>query len=319
MLQSTIVNVCKHTNSLFVTASFCILLLSMSSCEQSVEIDFQTNDRRLVVSGDFTNDTSVQSIRLYRSGSVTTGRPQTAVSGAKVFITDGIDTFTYLENPGTPGLYQTPTTCCGIGGHTYTLHISSVDIDGDGSDEEYTAQTMMPVPVRFDSLVSFYGVNGDNIPGTVGNGGFYSTFYGGPDYLYDYVIVDNRDTLGKISGRLGFGDLTTSESFYQAQKENVPGLTAHGSAWYWIEPTHYVVRKKDTICIVGLNFNKDQYEFLKAFDNNTTGGSLMEDDIYDQLRVPANLPTNIQPSDKAAGYFFIYSVSRISTEFQATQ
>jgi hypothetical protein len=291
----------------------------MISCEKSVDIDFQTNDRRLVVSGEFTNDTSVQSIRLYRSGSVTTGRPQTPVSGAKILITDGIGTFTYLENPGSPGLYQTSTTCYGIGGHTYTLHISNVDIDGDGSNEEYTAQTMMPVPVRFDSLVSFYGMNGDNIPGTVANVGYYTTFYGGPDHLYDYVTVDNSDTLGTISGRLGTGSLTTEEWFYQVRKENVPGLTENGSAWFWIEPPHYVVDKGDTICIVGLNFNKDQYEFLKAFDNNTTGGSLVQNNLYDPLRIPANLPTNIQPSDKAAGYFFIYSVSRITGVFEASQ
>ena len=306
-------------NSLFRIPWFCLFVLSMISCEKSVDIDFQTNDRRLVVSGEFTNDTSVQSIRLYRSGSITTGRPQMAVSGAKVFITDGIDTFTYLENPASPGLYQTPTTCFGIGGHTYTLYISSVDIDGDGSDEEYTAQTMMPVPVRFDSLVSFYGMNGDNIPGTVANRGYYTTFYGGPDYLYDYATVNNSDTLGTISGRLGGGDLTTQDWFYQAKKANVPGLTANGSAWFWIEPPHYVVKKGDTICIVGLNFNRDQYEFLKAFDNNTTGGSLVQNNLYDPLRIPANLPTNIQPSDKAAGYFFMYSVSRISSVFEATQ
>jgi hypothetical protein len=291
----------------------------MISCEKSVDIDFQTNDRRLVVSGEFTNDTSVQSIRLYRSGSVTTGRPQTAASGAKVFITDGIDTFTYLENPGSPGLYQTPTTCFGIGGHTYTLYISSVDIDGDGSDEEYTAQATMPVPVRFDSLVSFYGVNGDNIPGTVANLGYYTTFYGGPDYLYDYAIVNNSDTLGTISDRFGSGYLTTEEWFYQAKKANVPGLTANARAAFWIEPPHYVVKKGDTICIVGLNFSKDQYEFLKAFDNNTTGGDLTQDNLYDQLRIPANLPTNIQPSDKAAGYFSIYSVSRITGVFEASK
>jgi len=319
MLRSTIGTVCKLTNSLLVTASFCVLLLSMISCEQSVDINCQTNDRRLVVSGDFTNDTTVQSIRLYRSGSVTTGRPQTPVSGAKVSITDGIVTFTYLENPGSPGLYQTPTACFGIGGHTYTLSISNVDIDGDGSDEEYTAQTMMPVPVRFDSLVSFYGVNGDNIPGTVTNLGYYTTFYGGPDYLYHYVIVNSRDSLLTISDRLGTGEMTTHESEYQAMKENVPGLTTNGTVWSFLEPPKHAARNGDTICIVGLNFNNDQYEFLKAFDNNTTTGDIVQDNLYDQLRIPANLPTNIQPSDKAAGYFFIYSVSRISTVFQATQ
>ena len=130
--------------------------------------------------------------------------------------------------------------------------------------------------------------------------------------------MNNSDTIGTVSDRLGSGELTTHESQFQPKKENVPGLAANGYAAFWIEPPSYV-NKGDTICMVGLNFNKDQYEFLKAFDNNTTSGHLIEDNLYDQLRIPANLPTNIQPSDKAAGYFFIYSVSRIRTVFEGSK
>jgi hypothetical protein len=97
---------------------------------------------------------------------------------------------------------------------------------------------------------------------------------------------------------------------------NIPGLVANGRVYIWVEPQMSVINERDTICIVGLNFNKDQYEFLKEFDNNiTSSNQFNNDNIYDQLKIPTNLPTNIEPADKAAGSFFVYSVSKISKVF----
>jgi hypothetical protein len=52
------------------------------------------------------------------------------------------------------------------------------------------------------------------------------------------------------------------------------------------------------------------------FDNQTSSGDTFQDNLYDQLRIPYNLPTNIEPFDRAAGYFFIFSISRISKVFE---
>ena len=174
---------------------------------------------------------------------------------------------------------------------------------------------MMPVPVRFDSMISYYGMNGDNIEGTVKNSGYYTTFYNGPDYLYYYVIVNNKSFI-TITDRLGSRELTRDELQYRTIKVNIPGLVANGRVYIWVEPQMSVINERDTICIVGLNFNKDQYEFLKEFDNNiTSSNQFNNDNIYDQLKIPTNLPTNIEPADKAAGSFFVYSVSKISKVF----
>ena len=296
----------------------CVAALSLLSCEQSLNIDITSNDRRLLVDGEFTNDTTVQSIRLSCSGSITTGRPQAGVSGARIFITDNVDTMTYVESIASPGFYQTPAKCFGIGGHTYTLHISNVDIDGDGRFETYTAQAMMPVPVRFDSMTSVYGMNGDQIKGTICNTAYCTTSYNGPDYLYTYPVI-NSVALSSLSDDLGNGDLTKEEPHYRIMKVNSPGSVLHGWVASYIEPQMRSVADGDTITFVGLDFNKDQYEFLKEFDNSTPSGNVIQDNLYDQLTIPANLPTNIEPSDKAAGYFFIYSVSRISTVFRGSK
>ena len=293
----------------------CWLILSMMSCEQNLNLEINTNDKRLLVSGEFTSDTTIQSVRLFCSGSILTGVPQPIVSGAKVIITDGVDTISYFESTDSPGLYQTRNNCSGIGGHIYTLHISQVDINGDGRYENYTARSMMPVPVRFDSMVSYIGVSGDGVGGSVINTGYYTKFYNGPDYLYDYVKLNSK-SLMDLTKRLGNGDLTRGESEYKTKTVNIPGSVVRWGTYFAIEPKFAAVQNGDTISIVGLNFTKDQYEFLKEFDNSTTSGDLMMDNLYDQLKIPTNLPTNIVPSDKAAGYFFIYSISRIKKVFQ---
>jgi hypothetical protein len=295
---------------------FCLLPLVFlfSSCEQDLNIEIKTNDKRLLVDGEFTNDTVVHSIRLYCSGSLITGKPQAIVSGAKIYITDNIDTFNYIENKDTLGLYQTVGKVGGKGGHVYTLSITNIDIDDDGKMDSYTANGLMPVPVQFDSMKSYYGVNADNIEGTVINKGYYTTFYNGPDYLFDYAIVNNKSYM-TLTDELGSGELI-NRYLLKTTKVNTPGLKANGSTYFSLEPTWANVTNGDTITIVDFNFNQDQYEFLKEFDNNTSSNDQFNSkNIFDQLSIPANLPTNIEPSDKAAGYFFIYSISKISKVF----
>ena len=299
-----------------IVQSFCMIVFALLfySCEQDVNIEIKTNDKRLLVDGEFTTDSVIHTIRLYCSGSLITGRPQTVVTGAKIYVTDNTDTFYYIENKDTLGLYQTAGKVGGIGGHNYTLSITNIDIDDDGKMDSYTANGLMPVPVQFDSMKSYYGVNADNIEGTVINKGYYTTFYNGPDYLFDYAIVNNKSYI-TLTDELGSGELI-NRYLLKTTKVNTPGLKANGSTYFSLEPTWANVTNGDTITIVDFNFNQDQYEFLKEFDNNTSSNDQFNSkNIFDQLSIPANLPTNIEPSDKAAGYFFIYSISKISKVF----
>jgi hypothetical protein len=295
-----------------IVQPFCILVVALLlySCEQDMTIEIKTNDKRLLVNGEFTTDSVIHTVKLYCSGSFITGQPQTAVTGAKVYVTDNTDTFFYIEDKNTPGLYQTSGKCCGQGGRNYFLSITNVNIDGN--KESYSAQAMMPVPMKFDSMVSFLGVNGDNIIGTVENRVYYKIAHNGPDYIHDYVIV-NSDSLNTIRDELGSPDFL--KSMLRVSKVNNPGLPLSGWFAYFIEPHMSKVSIGDTISLVCLNFTTAQYEFLQEFDRQTSGGNLLVDNIYDPLKIPANLPTNIEPSDKAAGYFFIYSISKISRVF----
>jgi Domain of unknown function (DUF4249) len=305
-----------HGKNLLLCFGLLIVAFLLSSCEQDLNIEINTNDKRLLVDGEFTNETVVHSIRLYCSGSLITGKRQTIVSGAKIYITDNIDTFYYIENKDTLGLYQTAGKVGGKGGHNYTLTMTNIDIDKDGKMETYTAQAMMPVPIKFDSLVSFPGENGDKIIGTIENKAYFKTMYNGPDYCFNYLIL-NSDTLWTLTDELGSGAFNamsgrTMNTMYKVPKVNNPGLTLSWWSSLFIEPQMSKVSTGDIISFICWNFTTAQYEFLKEFDNNTNSGDLFQNNMYDQLKIPTNLPTNIEPADKAAGYFFVYSVSKIS-------
>jgi hypothetical protein len=296
-----------------IIQSICMIMLALLfySCKQDLSVEIKANDRRLLVDGEFTSDSVIHTVNLYCSGSLLTGRPQTVVTGAKIFVADNTEIFYYTENKETPGVYQTSGKCCGKGGHTYTLTITNIDIDNDGTMDSYTANSLMPVPVKFDSLVSSRGLNGDHNM-AVNNFAYYKLFYNGPDYVYKFESLNNVDvSMTTLTNRLGSGVLGNNE--YKVPKVLNPGSFKNYWSYLSINST---VNKGDTISFICFNFTNDQYNFLKTFDNNTSSTELFNsENIYDQLKVPTNLPTNIEPADKAAGYFFVYSISKISKVF----
>ena len=291
----------------------CIALLlsiiALGSCEKDIAITIKTNDKRLIVVGEFTTDTTTHSIRLFCSGSLMSGKKQTVVTGAKVCLTSKTGTINFYEKEDSPGLYQTPDKCYGIGGQAYILSITNVDVDGDGRMDSFTSTTTMPVAVQFDSLVSKYGRNGDNIL-AVNNWAYYNTTNDGPDYVFHYMQI-NDNAIYPISRRLGSGEFSRFERFFKIYKGEIPAE----SRYQYFSLERYTVAKGDNLTFIGYNFTKSQYDFLKAFDNSTDDNDHI-DYVYDKLKMPSNLPTNIEPSNKAAGYFLVYSISRISRVYQ---
>lgn len=288
-----------------------LILFVCFSCTQDLNINIQTNDKRLIVVGEFTSDTIIHSVKLYCSGSLVTGEPQKMVSGARIFITDNIDTIYYKESNSTPGSYFTTSKCFGKGGQTYFLSITNIDIDNDGKMDSFVATEMMPIPVKFDSLVSKYGINGDHNQ-AINNLAYFKIMYNGPDYLYKYTQVNNQDQY-TITDQLGSGEFTRFEKDFKMIKVNNPGSFQSAVNYLSINNLK-AVKIDDTITFVGYNLTTNQFNFLKTFDDNT--GDSFKNNFQDQLSVPVNLPTNIQPSEKAAGYFMIYSISKISTVFK---
>lgn len=298
----------QFVNTKIYFAIYVLLTFIVCSCEQDVTIEINTSDKRLIVVGEFTTDSVIHCAHLYCSGNLLTGKPQTVVSGANMFITDKTDTFKYVESKTNPGLYQTLEKCRGIGGRVYNLSISGFNIDNDGHMDSYVANSMMPGAIVFDSLASNYGLDGDNKFAVI-NLAYYKIVDNGSDYVYNFMQINNKE-IKTIFDRLGSGEFSAAENEYRVSHVN--NIPYNRPRYFSLDKAS--VNVGDTLTFVGYNFTAKQYAFLIAFDNNTNG-DLFIDNFMDQLNVPSNLPTNIEPKDKAAGYFFVYSISRISKVF----
>lgn len=286
--------------------TFLFAALAMGACENDMTVTLKTADKRLIVSGEFTSDTTIHSLCLSRSGSIISGRKQAVITGAKVYVTNKVDTIYFVESKATPGLYQTPTKCYAVGGQTYYLSITGVDVDEDGKMDSFSSVNKVPVAIKFDSLASKYELNGDNEYAVV-NRPFYQRTANGPDYAFSYMMVNDKE-VSPLSKRLGHGELKSHITPTKRRKEG-------STNFLYFSLDDEPVVKGDRLTFIAFNFTEDQYKFLTAFDNNTDGDPFI-DNMYDQLIIPSRLPTNIEPSNKAGGYFFVYSISRISKVYK---
>jgi len=142
-------NTKKYFNYILFVAG--ILLLSLISCRERIDINTSASPPRVVIYGYITTDTAQQAIRITRStGYFATTKPE-GISQATVSInSDDNEVFPLSESPDDPGLYLTSPDVYGIPGKTYTLH-ATLDFYGDGKTEDYEATSYLPFPAILDS------------------------------------------------------------------------------------------------------------------------------------------------------------------------
>ncbi|TAL62352.1 MAG: DUF4249 domain-containing protein, partial [Bacteroidetes bacterium] len=120
-----------------------LVVLIFSGCQKVINVDLNNAAPRIVIEGLITDGTGPYSITISKSGSYFNQPDLPPVTGAEVIITDNagtIDTLTEIK----PGVYLTSITN-GIPGRTYTLKVSSENM-------EYTGSSTMLSHVDIDSL-----------------------------------------------------------------------------------------------------------------------------------------------------------------------
>jgi len=114
-----------------------------TSCEKVVDLDYKSNQSKIIIEGNITNETGSYFVRVTKSISLTNTETYPTIDNAIVTIKDDAgnnETLTPLGN----GLYKT-NTIIGTQGRTYTLTVNA-------ENETYTAQSTMPQLVNFDSI-----------------------------------------------------------------------------------------------------------------------------------------------------------------------
>lgn len=138
---------------------FLIFLLAffILGCKKVIEVNLENSEPQIVISGEVNNLPGPYKVSISKSVNFTDDNNFPPVSGALVTISDKRMVDTLLEKE--PGNYFT-TRIKGKPGQSYTLNAS---VDG----KNYSATSVMPMPVQLDSLTFLLGR--DNIIYPVAN------------------------------------------------------------------------------------------------------------------------------------------------------
>lgn len=129
-----------------------LLILAAWQCTERIDVEVGSTYTRLVVEGYLTTDTTVHTVKLSLSSDYFYNHPAPVVSGAMVLLDDGSTSIQLNEDPEHPGTYNTGEDYYGIPGKVYTLIITGIDVDQDGVNEEYTAESALNPVNDLDSI-----------------------------------------------------------------------------------------------------------------------------------------------------------------------
>lgn len=266
------------------------IITILYSCTEKMDIQLDSSYSRLVVEARFSTDTTIHKVRLSKTSSYFYNNTAPAVRGAKVSISDGINTVLLTESVVSPGIYETPPNTFGEIGKNYRLLIKDVDIDDNGVTEEYSANSTIYPVNTIDSIameyiphfkaweVKCYVLDPPTEDYYLFN--IYKNNILMTDTITEPLVVDDKLYNGNYTNGIGVGYLRDRKSGEKA----FPGDTIKLEIW---------------------RITKEFQKFLMELRDATRPSTPLFSGP------PANVKGNI--SNGAVGYFAAYSVSRAKT------
>lgn len=295
----------------YYTLLILIISIIFTSCiDEDFKIDVPEGDRLVGISGYFTTEYKRHQIVISKTSDFYSDEEIEMISGADVFIHDGIDTI-YFEETENKGYYQTIDSVAGTIGKTYHLIVNYVDDEGEHN--YYSQSTIRENTPQIDSLV-IKKISNNLFPGVIDSAtNIYPYFQtvADPETNYLINIVVNDTTYYGISF-LEFKTLTLMglSGMYFNGPEMVSMIGEQSIHTIESETFYYdgmgfssgwpLINKGDKITVllysVTPEFMKYYNDVLFSFGSNPMMGS------------PYNVTSNIQPSGKAVGFFEAASV-----------
>ena len=271
-------------------------------------IDVEEGNHRIGVEASFTNEMKRHETILSYTADFYNQNEIQMVSGATVYVTDGVDTMYYYEDEEQPGHYFTDS----VAGRKNTVYRLCVEaVDQDGEIQSLFAESLIPDNVEsIDSLVlkHFNGMN-DSIPtvflfDTIE--WLYPYFQSLPDPNIIYMpMVSKNDTL--INDSLAM-QMMIAQGGFAGYYVNGPEMLESNKEI----PIGYFRRSQlndgDRIHADLYSITPDYYLFFYSL--------LMSTGSNPMLGAPANVSTNIQPAGEGVGWFFTASVVSSETVFR---
>lgn len=263
----------------------------LGSCTEQVNIDLDSSYTRLVVDGQITTDTTRHYVRLSKTMDYFSNRPADPVTGGRVMINNHLLT----ESDTAPGLYLTDPGFYGETGETYTLSIQGIDIDSDGSEEIYEATSRINSIARADSIEVVYQ---EYAGGAVQLWGI---------QLYAKDPVERNYYLFKVLKNDTLVTDTIDEYVIQDDRmfngNYVPGVMVQSLIK---AKKDEIIRPGDVITLEANGITQDYYKYIIELTNEVGPSN----PLFSGPR--ANVRTNIEGGNGAAGFFRAYSINRIS-------
>ena len=285
-----------------------LVVVAFSSCTEDIVIDVEKGDPMIGVEAYFTDQLKQHEAILSYSSEFYNGNEVRMVSGATVYVTDGVDTIYYYEDAEQIGHYFTDS----VAGKKNTMYRFCVEIpEADGTFQQVFAESIIPENVEsIDSLVvkHFNGLN-DTMPSTFFMDTIewlYPYFQSLPDPNIIYMpMVSKNDT--SLTDSLKVRMMIPQGGFAGYYVNGIEMLESNKEI-----PIAYFRRSQlrdgDRIHADLFSITPEYYYYFYSLLISTGSNPL--------LGAPANVSTNIQPEGQGVGWFFTASVVSSETVFR---
>lgn len=119
------------------------ITLLVAGCEKTVELTYKSNQSRIIIEGNITNQAGPYVVRISKSVALSETGSYPVINDAVVVMSDDAGNSETLLAQGN-GIYHS-NTLSGVEGRTYTLTVTA-------ENQTYAAQSTMPVRIPFDSI-----------------------------------------------------------------------------------------------------------------------------------------------------------------------
>ena len=283
-------------------------LFGFAACTEDIVIDVEEGDPMIGVEASFTDELKQHEAILSYTAEFYNQTDIHMVSGATVYVTDGVDTVYYYEDSEQKGHYFTDS----VAGNKNTMYRLCVEVpQEDGEMHHLYSESFIPDNVEhIDSLVvkHFNGMN-DSVPtvflfDTIE--WLYPYFQSLPDPNLIYMpMVSKNDTLVNDSLKM---QMMIAQGGFAGYYVNGPEMLESNKEI----PIGYFRRSKlmdgDRIHADLLSITPEYYLYFYSVLMSTGSNPMMG--------APANVSTNIQPEGEGVGWFFTASVVSCETVFR---
>ena len=282
----------------------CMLMMCLTSCTEDIVIDLEEGNPLIGVEASFSNEMKCHEAILSYTTNFYNKDEIRMVCGATVYVTDGVDTVYYFEDSEREGHYVTEPA----EGRKNTLYRLCVDVtEADGEVLHLFSESLLPDNVEvIDSIVikPYNGVE-DTLPTVF----LFDTI----EWVYPYFqSLPNPEIV--YSPKIYKNDTLLTDTLTQNML-----IPVGGYAGYYINgpemlaenkeiPVFYFLKRnlkegdriRVDMCSIPVDYIEYYYSLVMSMGSNPMMGA------------PANVKTNIQPTDRAVGWFYTSSV--VSTE-----